>query len=151
MGGETNVWMRRLAVVRADVRTRRWHETRWFLVQLPLDPIVGDYGGHVSGTWSEEGMMRLEPLIELKLFNSSCSSLSSYWNWTNNSLSSNSSQQYLNPLSWCRSRRQKRSPARATRNPGLGCSRSTEGGKNWLFAISWVPGLVVHASESVPS
>ena len=44
---------------------------------------------------SEGGMMWLETLIELKFLNSSFSSLSSCWHWTNGSLSSNSRQQYL--------------------------------------------------------
>ena len=44
----------------------------------------------------EGGMIRLETLIELTLINSSCSSLFSYWNSTNNYLSSNSSRLYLN-------------------------------------------------------
>ena len=42
-----------------------------------------------------KGMIRLETLIELKSLNSSCSSLSSWRNQTNSSLSSNSRQQYL--------------------------------------------------------
>ena len=41
------------------------------------------------------GVIRLETLIELNYLNSRCSSLSSYSNLTNSSLSSNSRQQYL--------------------------------------------------------
>ena len=41
------------------------------------------------------GMIRLETLIELEFLNSTCSSLSSYWNWTNGSLASDSRRQYL--------------------------------------------------------
>ena len=40
-------------------------------------------------------MIRLETLIELKILSSSFSSLSSYYNLTDSSLSSNSRQQYL--------------------------------------------------------
>ena len=44
---------------------------------------------------SKGGLIRLETLIELKFVTSSFSSLSSYWNWTNTSLSSDSRQQHL--------------------------------------------------------
>ena len=44
---------------------------------------------------SEGGMIRLETLIELKFLDSSFSSFLSYRKWTNNSLPSNSGQQYL--------------------------------------------------------
>ena len=43
-------------------------------------------------------MLRMETVIELKWFNSGCSRLSSYWNWTIGSLSSHSKQQYLSQL-----------------------------------------------------
>ena len=46
-------------------------------------------------TCRKGGMILSETLIELNVLHSSCSSLSSYWNWTNDSLSSNSSQRHL--------------------------------------------------------
>ena len=48
---------------------------------------------HIRNIIPDGGMMRLETLIELKFRNSSFSSLSSYRNWTNSSLSSDSRQQ----------------------------------------------------------
>ena len=53
-----------------------------------LDPVIGPPSGG--------GMIRLETLIELKFLNSSFSSLSSCWNQTNCSPSSDSRRQYLN-------------------------------------------------------
>ena len=53
-------------------------------------PSPADVRGQLEG-----GMIRLETLIELKFIDSSCSSLSSYCNDTNSSLSSNSRQRYL--------------------------------------------------------
>ena len=50
---------------------------------------------HGHRCYSEGGMIRLETLIELNLFNSSFSSLISYCNRTNIYLSSSSGRQYL--------------------------------------------------------
>ena len=67
---------------------------RSFGVEFPGEQPIGL--GISLLEYPEGGMTRLETLIELKFVNSSFSSLSSYWNLTNSSLSSNSRQQYLN-------------------------------------------------------
>ena len=75
--------------VRQNIILDIWHVSSHVLESVCFSFTSGKC--HVS----EGGIIRLETLIELKFINSGFSSLSSYWNWTNGSVSSDSRRHYL--------------------------------------------------------